>query len=86
MTIVPIRFPDDLYDKLQALAHVEGTSMARLVREAIKEKIKRLPQKKKKRLSRDPFVEFIKRVEKIPAKKYYHPELTDDELLYGQAR
>lgn len=87
MNVVPVRFPDDLYEQLQALAKVYDTSMAAIVREATKEKIAKQPKKIKRKLRYcNPLLELAKEAEKLPATKYYYPELSDDELLYDQAR
>ncbi len=84
MNMLPIRFPDDLYEQLQALSAISGRPMAAIVREATKEKIEKQPKQLRRRLKyTNPLWELAKKVEKLPPTPYYNPELSDDELLYG---
>lgn len=87
MNVIPIRFTDDLYEKLQALAQLLKKPMAEIVREATYEKIGKQPTEIKKRLKyTNPLLELAQKIEKLPKVKYHYPKLTDDELLYDNAR
>ena len=81
----------DTVEFYKQYARKEGTSFAEAIRVVVEEKRKKIEKKvhkKKKALSKKkehPIMGFIRDAErKFKHTKYYHPELSDDELLYGK--
>lgn len=84
MVIVPIRFPEKMYENLRALSELTNKSMAQIVRESLDKEIKIKPKKIRNKLKYvNPLLEMVKRAKKLPNVKDHYPHLSDDELLYG---
>ncbi len=85
MIVVPVRFPEDLYNKLKELASLYGDSFASLVRKASEKEVKKLTKvKRKKQIYVNPLLEMAHQAEKRVSSPDQYPDKTDDELLYGE--
>lgn len=88
-----VYFDHEMVAFYKEMAKKQGISFAALVREVLEkeaEVIKKAQflRKGRKDEKKDPYISLLETIrlarKKFGKGKYYHPELTDDELIYGR--